>query len=164
MRAFKTILCGVAVGAGLLLAGAACAADIEIKAPWTRATAKGAKVGAGYLTIVNKGSAPDRLKSVTSDVAESVEMHEMASEGSVMTMRAVPEGVEIKPGETLTLKPGGLHLMMMGLKKPLVQGGEAHITLNFAEAGAVPVTLPVESLGATGPTQAGASDAPSISY
>jgi copper(I)-binding protein len=163
MRAFTTILRGAALGAGLLLAGAACAADIEIQAPWSRATAKGAAVGAGYLTIVNKGTAPDKLVSVTADVAAKVEIHEMAMDNSVMTMRALPDGVEIKPGETLTFKPGGLHLMLMGLKQPLVQGAEVHVTLNFAKAGAVAATLPVGSLGATGPAPA-AAETPSISY
>jgi periplasmic copper chaperone A len=162
MLAFRTILRGATLGAGMLLAGAAWAADIEIQAPWSRATAKGAAVGAGYLTIVNKGKAPDRLVSATADVAEKAEIHEMAMDNSVMTMRALPDGVEIKPGETLTFKPGGLHLMLMGLKKPLVQGGEVHVTLNFAKAGAIAVTLPVGSLGAMGP--APAAEPPSISY
>jgi copper(I)-binding protein len=158
MRAFKTILRGVALGTGLLLAGAACAADLEIKAPWSRATAKGARVGVGYLAIVNKGAAPDRLVSATADVAEKVELHETGMDNGVMTMRGLPDGVEIKPGETLTLKPGGLHLMLMGLKQPLAQGREVHLTLNFAKAGPVAATLPVGALGATGPEPAG--DAP----
>ena len=163
MRAFTMMLRGAALGAGLLLAGSACAADIEIQAPWSRATAKGAAVGGGYLTIVNNGKAPDRLVSATADVAEKAEIHEMAMDNAVMTMRALPDGVEIKPGETVTFKPGGLHLMLMGLKKPLVQGGDVHVTLNFAKAGAIAVTLPVGSLGATGPA-APAADSPTISY
>jgi copper(I)-binding protein len=158
MRAFKTILRGAALGTGLLLAGAACAADIEIKAPWSRATAKGARVGVGYLAIVNKGAAPDRLVSATADVAEKVELHETGMDNGVMTMRGLPDGVEIKPGETVTLKPGGLHLMLMGLKQPLAQGREVRLTLNFAKAGTVAATLPVGALGATGPEPAG--DAP----
>lgn len=164
MRAFKTILPGAALAAGLLFAGAACAADIVIKDPWSRATAKGARVGAGYLTIVNKGSAPDRLKSVTADVAESVEIHEMSMENSVMTMRGAPNGVEIKPGETVTFKPGGLHMMLMGLKQPLAEGGAVHVTLNFDKAGPISATLPVGSLGATGPAANKGEDSPSISY
>ena len=66
---------------------------------------------------------------------KGAEIHEMAMDNAVMTMRALPDGVEIKPGETLTFKPGGLHLMLMGLKKPLVQGTDVHVTLNFAKAG-----------------------------
>jgi len=137
-----------------LLAGAAHAADVEIKAPWTRATARGAVVGAGYLAIVNKGAAADRLVSAASDAAAKVEIHEMAVKDGVMTMRAAPDGVEIKPGETVTLKPGGLHLMMMGLKQPLVQGATVNVTLTFAKAGAIAVVLPVEALGAMTPPTA----------
>jgi copper(I)-binding protein len=164
MRAFKAILRGAALGTGLLLAGAgllageASAADIELKAPWSRATAKGARVGVGYLAIVNKGATPDRLVSATADVAEKVELHETGMDNGVMTMRGLPDGVEIKPGETLTLKPGGLHLMLMGLKQPLAQGADVRVTLNFAKAGPVAATLPVGALGATGPEPGG--DAP----
>jgi copper(I)-binding protein len=112
----------------------------------------------GYLAIVNKGAAPDRLVSATADVAEKVELHETGMDNGVMTMRGLPDGVEIKPGETVTLKPGGLHLMLMGLKQPLAQGREVRLTLNFAKAGTVAATLPVGALGATGPEPAG--DAP----
>ncbi|HUO53759.1 MAG TPA: copper chaperone PCu(A)C, partial [Rhodoblastus sp.] len=145
-------------------AGAAFAADIEIRAPWARATAKGATVGAGYMTIVNTGKSPDQLKSATADVAERVEFHEMTMENSVMTMRAVAGGVEIKPGESLAFKPGGLHLMLMGLREPLKEGASVHVTLNFAKAGAVAATLPVEALGATGPAPASGDEPPQISY
>jgi copper(I)-binding protein len=163
MRVDNDILRAAALAFGLLVAGSASAADIEIKAPWSRATAKGAMVGAGYLAIVNKGAAPDRLVSTSADVAEKVEVHAMAMNDGVMTMREQSDGVEIKPGETVTFKPGGLHLMLMGLKHPLVQGGEVHVTLNFAKAGAVAATLPIAAIGATGPAAAG-EEAPPMNY
>lgn len=162
MRTFRTMARGAALAAGLLLASGALAADIEIKAPWSRATAKGATVGAGYLTIVNKGSAPDRLVSASADVAEKAEVHEMAMDNGAMTMRALSDGFDIKPGESVTLKPGGLHLMLTGLKQPLVQGGVIHVTLTFAKAGPITAALPIGVLGATGP--APAEDAPTINY
>ncbi|WP_298428819.1 copper chaperone PCu(A)C [Rhodoblastus sp.] len=164
MRYLKMTTRAVVAGVALFAAGAAWAADIEIVAPWSRATAQGATVGVGYLTIVNKGSAPDRLKSITADVATSVELHEMAMDNSVMKMRALPEGLEIKPGATVPLKPGGYHLMLMGLKQPLVQGGAVHVTLDFAKAGPITVTMPIEKLGATGPSPSGDSEPPPMGY
>jgi copper(I)-binding protein len=148
----------------LLGAGSARAADIEIASPWTRATAKGATVGAGYLTIVNKGQSPDHLQSATTDVAQTVEIHEMSMENTVMTMRAVTGGVEIKPGQRLAFEPGRIHLMLMGLKQPLTQGASIRVTLNFAKAGAIAATFPVEPLGATGPAPPPDDKPPQTSY
>lgn len=145
-----------------LSGGAALAGDISVSAPWTRATAKGASVGVGYLSIANKGRAPDRLVSAATEGAESVELHASSIEDGVMKMRALPDGVEIAPGETLVFRPNGLHLMLVGLKKPLQQGGSLRVTLTFARAGAVAVDLPVQALGASGPPAA--EDSPTISY
>jgi copper(I)-binding protein len=80
-----------------------------------------------------------------------------------MTMRALPEGIEIKPGATVVLKPGSYHLMLVGLKSVLLPGEVVHLTLNFAKAGPIAVDLPVEGFGATGPTAAPA-EPPQISY
>ena len=159
---FNAFFRAAALGAALLAAGAASAGDIQVAAPWSRATAKGASVGAGYLTIVNKGSAPDTLVSASTKAAASVEIHAMSLDNGVMTMRALPDGLEIKPGETVTFKPGGYHLMLMGLTKPLVQGENIDLTLNFAKAGPVTVSLPVGAIGATAP--ASGEDPPNISY
>ena len=148
----------------LLLAGspAAFAADVKagdlvITQPWSRATPGGAKTGAGYLTIENKGSAPDRLVAVSGDVAGRIEVHEMAVNNGVMTMRPLEKGLVIEPGKTVALSPGGYHLMLMELKSPLKQGDKLPVTLEFEKAGKVAVTLVVQAIGAKGPGGEGGS-------
>jgi copper(I)-binding protein len=158
----KRLWASAALAAGLF-AGVATAADIKVSEPWSRATVRGASVGVGFLTIANTGKEPDRLLGGTTPSAEKVEIHETRADGGVMTMRAVPEGIEIKPGATLILKPGSYHLMLVGLKAFLLPGEIVHLTLNFAKAGPLAVDLPVEGFGATGPTAAPA-DPPQISY
>lgn len=124
--------------------------DLEIGHPWTRATPPSAKVGGGFLRITNRSAAPDRLLSATFDNSSSVEVHEMAHENGVMKMRELPRGIEIKPGETIELKPGGLHLMFMGLKTPLVEKQKVKGVLVFEKAGRIEVEFAVESMGARG--------------
>jgi len=128
------------------------AGDLVISQTWSRATPKGARTGGGYLTIENKGSAPDRLIGGSADVAGSVQVHEMSMEGGVMKMRPVENGLTIEPGKTVKLAPGGYHLMMMDLKSPLKKGDKLPITLEFERAGKVQVSLDVEGVGAQGPT------------
>jgi periplasmic copper chaperone A len=127
------------------------AGDLVISQAWSRATPGGAKVGGGYLTIANTGSAPDRLVAVSGDVAGKIDVHEMATTNGVMTMRPVEGGLTIEPGKTVTLAPGGYHLMMMDLKSPLKQGDKVPLTLEFEKAGKVAVTLDVAGVGAKGP-------------
>ncbi|TIX61237.1 MAG: copper chaperone PCu(A)C, partial [Mesorhizobium sp.] len=91
--------------------------DLEIEHPWSRATPAGAKVAGGYFTIVNKGSAPDRLLSIASDISEKAELHEMGVKDGVMTMRPVGGGLEISAGGKVELKPGTYHVMFLGLKR-----------------------------------------------
>jgi copper(I)-binding protein len=105
--------------------------SLEIADPYTPATPKGATVGAGYMKITNNGTAPDRLISGSSDVAGKVEVHEMTMDKGVMKMRPLKGGLEIKPGETVTLKPGSFHVMFVGLKKPLRKGDHVKATLVF---------------------------------
>jgi copper(I)-binding protein len=124
------------------------AGTLKISAPWARATPKGAAIGGGYLTITNTGDTPDRLVGGSAAFAKSVEVHEMKSDSGVMKMRMVTGGLEIKPGETVTLQPGGYHLMFTGLKQPLKQGEHLKITLQFAKAGKVDVDFAVEGIGA----------------
>lgn len=121
---------------------------ISIKHPWTRATAPGATVGVGYLTIVNNGKEADKLTGGTFEGAGNVEVHEMKMDGDKMMMRQLKDGLEIKPGETVKFAPGGYHLMIVGLKKPIVQGPNIKGSLSFAKAGSIDVTYKVESLGA----------------
>ena len=121
---------------------------LKISAPWARATPKGASVGGGYMTITNTGTVPDRLIGGTTDIAKGFEVHEMKMEGGVMKMRPVAGGLEIKPGQTVTLDPSGYHVMLMGLKKQLMQGEHFKATLQFAKAGKVDVDFVVEGIGA----------------
>jgi hypothetical protein len=134
------------------------AGDLVIKQAWSRATPGGAKVGGGYLTIENKGSTPDRLIGGSADVAGKVEVHEMAVNNGVMTMRPLNEGLTIAPGQTVKLAPGGSHLMLLDLKSPLKAGEKLPVTLDFEKAGKVKVMLDVEGVGAKGPAASGGSD------
>src|SRR6201999_1751337 len=131
------------------------AGDLVITQAWSRATPGGAKIGSGYLTIENKGSAPDRLVGVSADVAGKVEVHEMATKDGVMTMRPLETGLAIDPGKTVKLAPGGNHLMLFDLKRPLKQGDKVPVTLEFEKAGKVNVSLDVQGVGAQGPAGAG---------
>jgi copper(I)-binding protein len=125
---------------------------IEIGKPWTRATPKGATVAGAYMTLRNKGSAPDRLLSGSSSVAGRFEVHSMVMEQGVAKMRPVEGGLEIKPGETVELKPGSFHAMLVGLKQPLQKGQKVKGTLEFEKAGKIDIEYAVEALGATVPT------------
>ncbi len=125
--------------------------SIHIAQPWARATPKGASSGAGYMAVTNNGKAPDRLTCVASDASAQCQIHSMTMEGGVMRMRPVEGGLEIKPGETVTLKPSGLHLMFIDLKHPLEQGKVVKATLKFAHAGTVDVEYPIAAIGAAAP-------------
>lgn len=122
--------------------------NLKIGHPWARATPKGASVGGGYLKITNTGIAADRLVGGSTDIADSFELHEMKMEGNVMKMRPVANGIEIKPGQTVTLDPSGYHVMFVGLKDQLKQGERFKATLEFAKAGKVDVDFAVEGIGA----------------
>jgi periplasmic copper chaperone A len=124
--------------------------DLVIGHPWTRATAPAAQVAAGYMTIENKGPAPDRLLSASFAGSSAVEVHEMAMDGPVMRMRELPKGLELKPGAKTELKPGGYHLMFIGLKAGLKQGDSLKGTLVFERAGRIEVEFKVEAIGARG--------------
>src|SRR6267378_3919369 len=124
------------------------AGDLVITQAWTRATPGGAKIGGGYLTIENKGSTPDRLIGGSADVAGKVEVHEMAMNNGVMTMRPLEKGLAIEPGKTVKLAPGGYHLMIMDLKTPFKQGDKVPVTLQFEKAGKVTLSLDVQGVGA----------------
>ncbi len=127
------------------------AGDLLISQPWSRAAPKGAETASSYLTIENKGAAPDRLVSGAGDIAGKVEIHEMAMNNGVMTMRPLDKGLVIEPGKTVKLAPGGYHLMLMDLKTPLKQGDKVPLTLEFEKAGKVTLSLEVQGVGAQGP-------------
>ena len=153
MKKFGMLVAGV-----IALSSSAHANDykvgaLEIDHPWSRAVPKGATVAAGYLTIKNTGTEPDRLVSGSTPVAGKFEFHEMTMDKGVMRMRPVPAGIVIKPGETVELKPQSMHIMMMGLKQPIEKGKSFKGSLVFEKAGAVEVDFAVEGVGAT-PTAA----------
>jgi len=142
---------------GTICAGPAAAqqvriGDLVLDHAWARATPGGAKVGGGYLTIENKGATPDKLVGGSSPIAGKVEVHEMAMNNNVMTMRPLMGGLTIPPGKSVTLAPGGYHIMLMELKAPLKKGDKVPVTLAFEKAGQAKITLDVEAIGATGPT------------
>jgi periplasmic copper chaperone A len=120
---------------------------LDISDPWSRATPKGSSVAAGYMKIKNNGSTPDRLIGGSSDVASKFEVHEMKMEDGVAKMRPVKGGLEIKPGETVELKPGSFHVMFVGLKQPLSAGDHFQATLAFEKAGTVSVDYDVRAMG-----------------
>ena len=124
------------------------AGSLDIADPWSRATPKGSSVAAGYMKIKNTGSAPDRLISGSSDVASKFEVHEMTMENGVAKMRPVKGGLEIKPGDTVELKPGSFHVMFVDLKKPLTAGDHIKATLVFEKVGSVNVEYDVLAMGA----------------
>jgi len=128
--------------------------DLTIKDAWARATPKGAPVGAGYLTIENDGGTADRLTGVAVDFADA-QVHEMSMNKGVMEMRKVSGGLEIPAHKSVTLKPGGYHLMFMQLKHPMVKGQSFKATLTFEHAGQATVDFPVMPVGSSGPDMKG---------
>jgi copper(I)-binding protein len=126
--------------------------DLEIANPWSRATPATAPTASGFLTITNKGATPDRLVAVrAATAAAKAEIHEMKMDGAIMRMREVEKGIEIPPGATVELKPGGLHLMFMELKAPFTKDMQVPVTLVFEKAGSIDVDLAVAAMGAPGP-------------
>jgi periplasmic copper chaperone A len=122
------------------------AGAITIGHPYARATAAGQPTGGGFMKLIN-GGGNDKLLSVSADVSKSVELHEMKMEGDVMKMRQV-EGIELLAGKTVELKPGGYHVMFIGLKAPLKVGDSFPVKLKFEKAGEVTVDVKVEAPGA----------------
>lgn len=131
------------------------AGPLKISGAWAKAMLPGQPVGAGYLIIENTGSGADRLLSVTSAVSPDVEIHEMKMEGDVMKMRALSDGLELPAGGTVELKPGGFHLMFMGVAAPFKEGDALAVKLKFEKAGEVELTLPVGAADAAGHSQGG---------
>ena len=129
--------------------------DLTLSGGFTRATLPNAPVGGGYITITNAGAQADRLVGVQSRFSPDVQIHEMAVENDVMQMRQLPEGLEIPAGETVTLAPGGYHLMFMELAEPFVEGQTVPVTLTFEKAGTVEVALSVQAFGASGMDHSG---------
>jgi copper(I)-binding protein len=142
----------LAFAAGLMMfSGAAVAqsnGDVKITEAWARATPGGAQTAAAYVTV--ESATGDRLTGASTPAAQKAEIHEMTMDGNVMRMRPVG-GIDLPAGKAVTLKPGGYHIMMTGLAKPLQQGQTFPLTLDFAKAGQRQVTVSVEKIGAMGP-------------
>lgn len=136
----------------VLAAGPAAAQQpaVTVDHPWARATPGAARTGAFYFTVTNSGSAPDRLLSASSPVAESAQLHSSQMVDGVMQMRPVAS-LDLAPGAAAVLQPNGMHMMLMGLKQPLKRGDQVPLTLRFEHAGAITVDVPVEAPGAMGP-------------
>jgi copper(I)-binding protein len=124
------------------------AGSLSIAQPWTRATPPGAKVAGGFMTITNNGKEADKLVGGSAAFAGHIEVHEMSMDGGVMKMRELANGLEIKPGQSVVLKPGSFHVMFMELKGPVAEGAPVKGTLKFEKAGSVDVAYEVAPLGA----------------
>ena len=123
--------------------------DLTVSHSWARATAGPARAGAAYLTITNHGTAMDRLLAVATPAARHASVHATMMEQGVMKMRPV-KAVEVHPGEPAVLRPGGMHVMLMGLKAPLKEGQGFPLTLTFETAGTIEVMVMVEGAGSMG--------------
>jgi len=146
MNTLKTLIAAIAFA----LTSAAHAhefklGEIKIGHPYARATVAG-QPGGAFLKLDNAG-ADDKLLSARTELASRTELHSMAMEGDVMRMRQV-DAIALPSGKTVELKPGGLHLMLFGLKAPLKNGDKFPLTLRFEKAGEVTVTVNVEAAGA----------------
>ncbi|MBK8174756.1 MAG: copper chaperone PCu(A)C [Rhodospirillales bacterium] len=142
-RAASTVLLG-------LLSTGAFAADITVEDAFARASAGMVQTGAAFMTLKNSGSVDDKLIAAHSPVATQVELHTHIKDGEVMRMRPVPS-IDVPAGGSATLQPGGLHIMLIGLKAPLKQGEQFPLTLSFAKAGEMTIEVPVKSPGAMSP-------------
>ncbi|MCO4842874.1 MAG: copper chaperone PCu(A)C [Yoonia sp.] len=117
--------------------------DLTVSDAFTRATLPNAPVAGGFLNVMNNGTVDDRLISAITAISKDTQIHEMAMDGDVMKMRELPGGLPVPAGQTVTLAPGGYHLMFMGLNGPLLEGETITVRLMFEVAGEVDVQLPV---------------------
>lgn len=124
--------------------------DLVLQGAFARATLPNAPVAGGFLSIVNNGSADDRLIAVTSPISAMSQIHEMVMEGDVMQMRELADGLPLPAGQEVVLEPGGYHLMFMDLTGPLVEGEKLPVTLTFEKAGSVEIILDILGPGAKG--------------
>ncbi len=122
-------------------AAATVAGSPTVQTGWARPTVAGQAAGGGFVSVKGAASA-DRLISASSPVAQSVQLHTMEMDGSVMRMRQVP-GIDVPAGQVVALQPGGSHLMFTGLKKPLKAGDSFQLVLHFQKAGDVSVQMTV---------------------
>ncbi len=138
-----------AAAVALIAAPVLAASAPQVSQAWSRPAPQGGN-GAGYAVITNTGPAADTLIAVSSPVAARVEIHEtMVMNGQAM-MHPRPGGLDVPAGSTVALKPGGWHIMLMGLKQPLKAGDHYPATLTFKKAGKVTVQFSVQSTAPAG--------------
>lgn len=141
------------IAAALTLTLGACGAPtspehaIEIKDGWARATAPNQKLAAAYLTIANRGDHDVRLMSVSTELAAKSSLHRSMTHDGIATMRPIDDGLAIAPGGEAVFEPGGDHIMLVGLKGPLVAGQSISLTLNFADGHSMPATIAIVAPG-----------------
>ena len=145
-----TRILAIAAVAGIAAASGALAHEYQLRTlridhPFARATPPGARAGGVFLSVENTGDRTDRLLTVSTPVAGTAELHQMVMDAGVMRMRAV-EGLDVKPGDRLVLKPGAYHVMLTDLKRPLHAGETVPMTLGFEKAGTIKVDVEVESM------------------
>jgi copper(I)-binding protein len=142
---------GAAYGAALALlsmlamsarSGDYKAGNLAIRDPWSRPTPPIASVGAVYFSITNAGRKADSLLAISSPVARQAEIHESRMVNGTVEMRPV-ESIECPPGATVRIEPGGLHVMLLGLTRPLAAGTTFPLSLRFRDAGNVTVQVTV---------------------
>ena len=131
------------------MGGMATIGSIEVSEAWTRQTPPRARAGGAYARITNTGDESDTLIAASAPFAGRIEIHEMAVTDGVMTMRELEDGLPIPPGETVELRPGSFHVMLLDMTEPPTEGGTVPLTLVFERAGGVTVDLPVAAIGAT---------------
>jgi periplasmic copper chaperone A len=153
--AFAAILIAIAAPA---FAQGTTTAPIAVEQPWARATPAGAMTGAVYMTLDNKSASADRLTGASSDVADKLQIHEMTVVNGVMQMRQLADGLPIPAGGSVVLKPGSYHVMLIGLKQPLTPRETFPLTLTFAKAGNISVTVAVQAIGAMQDSKGGMGD------
>jgi copper(I)-binding protein len=141
------LCCALAVPSIALCAHEYRTDSLRIDHPFARATPPGARTGGVFFTVTNAGNETDRLLRASTPIAAGVVLHQMALEGGIMKMRAVPS-VEVRSGGRLELKPSGYHLMLLDLKQPLKVGEKFPLTLTFEDAGTILISVWVEDMGA----------------
>ena len=153
-RIFSAIIVATLGCASFALADDYRLGPLTVSEPWARASAGKAKAGAAYLSIANDGLEVDRLLKAATPVAKKAAIHTHIMDGGIMKLRPV-EALEVNPGEPAVLKPGGLHVMLMGLKAPLKEGETFPLTLTFEKAGTLEVQVNVQKPGAMQPHRRG---------
>jgi copper(I)-binding protein len=145
------LLHGAVLVAAIAVAAQAAPRSISIEKPWARETVEGQAAGGGFMTIVNNGQREDQLVSASSPASHEVQIHTMSMDGDVMRMRQLTDGLSIPAKGKVELKPRGLHIMFIGLKKPLRPGTSVPVTLKFRHTGSMTAQFKVQAMTAPVP-------------